>query len=189
MFSLLLAVAMSVDTTSIRPDTIAVPSGPVRRATFAPADSTQPVRRRTVQLSDAYYTRLTIHRYLSYAELPVFAAEYVLGDKLMARGTPIAGWVKPAHVGVAMGLAGLFGVNTITGVWNLAEGWSQLGDRKPLVVAHSALMLAADAGFAIAPLVVHGQNSIGGQRQHRAIAVASMGAATVSTVMMWIAKR
>jgi len=139
-------------------------------------------------LSDAYYTRLTIHRYVSYAELPVFAAEYVLGDKLMSRGTPVAGWVKPTHVGVAATLGGLFAVNTITGVWNLAEGWSQPGGHRPLVVTHSVLMLAADAGFAIAPLVVH-DNGLDGEKNHRAIAVASMSVAAVSTVVMWVAKK
>jgi hypothetical protein len=150
--------------------------------------TTQPVRRRAVSLSDAYYTRLTVHRYLSYAELPVFAAEWVVGDKLMARGTPVADWVKPTHVGIATVLGGLFAANTVTGVWNLAEGWSQFGDRKPLVVTHSVLMLGADAGFFVAPLLVHGRNNIDGQKRHRAVAVASMSAATLSTVMMWIAK-
>src|SRR4051812_24850357 len=98
MLSLLLAAVIAADTTPAPVDTLTrpvSPSGPVRRATNAPSDSAQPTRRRTVVLSDAYYTRLTIHRYVSYAELPVFAAEYVVGDKLMARGTPIASWVKP----------------------------------------------------------------------------------------------
>jgi hypothetical protein len=188
MLSLLLAAAaFAADTTRPGADSVAIPSGPVRRAIFAPADSAQPTRRRAVDLSDAYYTRLKIHQYASYAELPVFAAEYWLGQKLMATGAPVADWVKPAHVGVATGLGGLFAINTVTGVWNLVEGWSQFGDRKPLVVAHSVLMLGADAGFAIAPLVVHRRN-IDSERQHRTIALVSMSAATVSTVMMWIAK-
>jgi hypothetical protein len=188
MLSLLLAaLAVTADTTRQGSDSVAIPSGPVRRAIFAPPDSAQPTRRRAVTLSDAYYTRLTVHRYASYAELPVFAAEYWLGQKLMATGVPVADWVKPTHVGVAAGLGGLFALNTVTGVWNLVEGWQQFGDRKPLVVIHSVLMLGADAGFAIAPLVVHGR-SIDSERQHRAIALVSMSAATVSTVMMWVAK-
>ena len=185
MLSILLAAVVAADTTPVRADTVRPSSGPVSRATFAPGDSTQPVRRKAVSLSDAYYTRLTIHRYLSYAELPVFAAEWVVGDKLMARGVPIANWVKPTHVGIAAGLGGLFAINTVTGVWNLYEGWSQFGDRKPLVVAHTALMVGADAGFFIAPLVVNRRN-IDTQKTHRTIAVASMSAATLSTVLMWV---
>ena len=38
------------------------------------AADTPVVRRRAVQYSDQYYTRLTIHRYGSYLMLPLFAA-------------------------------------------------------------------------------------------------------------------
>ena len=49
-----------------------------------PAQDTEPrKRRRAIQYSDAYYTRLTIHRYASYAELPLFAAEYALGQRIL----------------------------------------------------------------------------------------------------------
>jgi hypothetical protein len=66
----------------------------------------------------------------------------------MARGTPIADWVKPTPIGFAVAISGLFGLNTITGGWNLVEGWSQLGDKRNLVATHTAMMLAADGGFA-----------------------------------------
>lgn len=180
MFFLLLAASIQIS------DTSRVPTGPVRRAIPAPSDTIR--RRRTVDLSDAYYQRLTIHRWASYAELPLFAAEYLVGDKLMARGTPVAGWVKPTHVGLAATISGLFAVNTITGGWNLIEGWSQFGDRRSLIVTHTALMLLADGGFAGASLIAGNGQGLDVQRRHRAVAVASMGAATVSTVMMWIAK-
>jgi hypothetical protein len=143
-------------------------------------------RRRAVELSDAYYQRLTIHRWASYAELPVFAAEYVVGDRLMARGTPIAGWVKPTHIGIATVMGGLFGLNTLTGGWNLIEGWSQLGDKRTLVVAHTVMMLAADGGFAAASAIAG--KGLNAEQRHRTVAVASMGLATVSTVVMWVAK-
>lgn len=186
MLSLLLAIAIGAapDTSVVSTDSIPAVTKPVRRAIPAPDDTVR--RRKAVDLSDAYYQRLTIHRWASYAVLPLFAAEYVVGDRLMARGVPIANWVKPTHIGLAAGISGLFAINTVTGGWNLVEGWSQFGDRRPLVVAHTVLMLAADGGFAGASLLVH--NRVTAERQHRAIAVASMGAATVSTVMMWIAK-
>jgi hypothetical protein len=181
---LIAAIGIAGDTSVISTDSIRVDSGQVRRAIPAPLDTVR--RRKAVDLSDAYYQRLTIHRWASYAELPLFAAEYVVGDKLMARGTPIANWVKPTHLGLAVAISGLFGLNTLTGGWNLVEGWSQFGDNRKLVVAHTALMLVADGGFAGASLLVH--RRLTAERTHRAVAVASMSAATVSTVMMWIAK-
>ncbi len=159
----------------------------VRRHPLEPTDTVR--RRRSVELSDWYYRRLTIHRWGSYVEFPLFAAEYLLGDKLMDRGTPVPGWVKPTHVAVAASLGGLFGLNTITGTWNLAEGWSQLGDNRKLVVAHTALMLIADAGFAGAGLIAGDARGVDGQRRHRAVAVASMGTAAIGTAIMWIGKR
>jgi hypothetical protein len=40
-------------------------------------------RPRAIEYSDAYYTRLRIHQIASYAELPMFAAEWVLGQRLL----------------------------------------------------------------------------------------------------------
>jgi hypothetical protein len=180
VLSLLLAAAIGLSDTTTSADT----NGPVRRAIPAPSDTVR--RRKAVELSDAYYTRLTIHRWASYAELPLFAAEYVVGDKLMARGTPIAGWVKPTHIGLAVAISGLFGLNTITGGWNLVEGWSQLGDKRNLVVTHTAMMLAADGGFAVASVIAG--KGLNAEQRHRTVSVASMGLAAVSTVVMWVAK-
>jgi len=60
-------------------------------------------------------------------------------------GSNPAGWVRPMH-GVGAGALGvLFGVNTITGVWNLVE--SRKDPRALRRILHSTLMLAADAGF------------------------------------------
>src|SRR6185503_20738322 len=85
--------------------------------------------------SDAYYSRLKVHRWVSYVELPVFGAEYVLGQKLITDPTD---GVRHAHQAVAGTLGALFVVNTVTGVWNLVEGWDDMPQRK-LVVAHSVL--------------------------------------------------
>ena len=151
-----------------------------------PAQDTQPrKRRRAIQYSDAYYTRLQIHRVGSWLELPVFGTEYWLGQKLI-NDAPPAGWVKPTHTTVAAVLGGLFVVNTVTGVANLWESRASTDDRV-LVWTHSALMLAADAGF-IATAAVSGDahHSVAGQDRHRNVALTSIGIATVGTVLMWV---
>src|SRR3954453_11435468 len=90
------------------------------------AQDTQPRRRRrAVTYSDWYYRRLQIHRWGSWLELPVFATEYWLRDKLISPDETPASWVKPPHETVAYTLGALFTVNTITGVWNL---WDSLQD-------------------------------------------------------------
>lgn len=151
-----------------------------------PAQDTQPrKRRRAIQYSDAYYTRLQIHRIGSWLELPVFGTEYWLGQKLI-NDAPPAGWVKPTHTSVAAVLGGLFVVNTVTGVANLWESRASTDDRA-LVWTHSALMLAADAGF-IATAAVSGDahHSVAGQNRHRNVALTSIGIATVGTALMWV---
>src|SRR5438105_2086683 len=102
-------------------------------------------RPRSIEYSDAYYTRLTVHRYGSYAMLPLFAAEYALGQNLLNDGSP-AGWIKPTHLAVAYGIGGLFTVNTVTGAWNLWESRPDPTDRTRRWL-HTAIMLASDAGF------------------------------------------
>jgi hypothetical protein len=151
-----------------------------------PAQDTQPKkRRRAIQYSDAYYTRLQIHRVGSWLELPVFGAEYWLGQKLI-NDAPVAGWVKPTHTTVAAVLGGLFVVNTATGVANLYESRATTDDRL-LVWTHSALMLAADAGFiATAAVAGDAHHSVSGQDRHRNVALASIGVATVGTLLMWV---
>ena len=151
-----------------------------------PAQDTQPrKRRRAIQYSDAYYTRLQIHRVGSWLELPVFGTEYWLGQKLI-NDAPLSGWVKPAHTTVAAVLGGLFVVNTVTCVANLWESRASTDDRA-LVWTHSALMLAADAGFiATAALAGDADHGVSGQNRHRNAALTSIGIASVGTVLMWI---
>jgi len=110
---------------SVTTDTAVVDRGPRRGAAGftravgpggATADTTQS-RHRAVEYSDWYARRLTIHRWGSYAMLPLFAGEYVLGDKLVA-GTATSS-TRGLHQGVAGAIGGLFAINTVTGVWNL----------------------------------------------------------------------
>lgn len=150
------------------------------------APDTQPRRRHAVEYSDWYARRLTIHRIGSYTMLPLFGAEYVLGNQLIHGNT--SSGMKPAHVAVATGIGALFTVNTVTGVWNL---WDSRGDpagrtRRTL---HAITMLAADAGFVWTGAIADGANeSNANARRHRNVAFGSIGVATLGTAMMWLWK-
>jgi len=153
------------------------------------ASDTPSTRRRVraIQYSDAYNTRLTIHRLGSYAMLPLFAGEYYLGDRLL-NGTNPPGWVKNTHVGVAGALGVLFTVNTVTGAWNLWDSRQDPAGRTRRYV-HAGLMAAADAGFlwagAIGGDAGHGTD---GGRHHRNVALGSIAVSTVGTALMWFWK-
>ena len=154
-----------------------------RASVSATADTTRP-RPKAIEYSDAYGTRLQIHRIGSYAMLPLFASEYVLGDRLMQQNH--ADWLKPAHGVVAGGLGVLFAVNTVTGVWNLVESRHDPEGRTRRLL-HSALMIAADAGFAYTGLVTGDANeSAEGRTRHKNAALVSMGLSTAGTLMMWL---
>ncbi len=147
-------------------------------------------RPRAIEYSEWYDRRLTLHRWGSYVELPLFAAEYTLGQRLYNEAFLAPSWVRTTHRGVAYGLGALFTVNTATGLWNL---WDSRDDpsgrtRKWL---HTALMLGSDAGFAWAGTVGSGarNQSITVWRRHRAIALGSISLATAGTALMWFWKQ
>jgi len=145
-------------------------------------------RPHAIEYSDAYYTRLTIHRVASYAELPLFATEYILGERLLKEertGFPSQG-LKTAHTTVALGLGALFTINTVTGGWNLWESRNDPANRA-LRFIHSAAMLGADAGFMWSGASGGGaKHTQAGANQHRTIAISSMALATAGTAMMWL---
>jgi hypothetical protein len=181
MFCILLGLSASAGAQR-RPDSTS-------RAVPAAAADTPRVRRRVraVEYSDAYNTRLTIHRIGSYTMLPLFAGEYYLGDRLL-NGTNPASWMKPAHTGVATAIGALFTINTVTGAWNLWDSREDPAGRTRRYL-HTALMLASDAGFlwtgAIAGDAKHNINA--GQR-HRNVALGSIGLSTAGTALMWFWK-
>jgi hypothetical protein len=147
---------------------------------FAPVQLHQ---QQAIEHSDAYYTRLTIHRVGSYVMLPLFVGEYVLGEQLIDGDAP--NWVQSTHVVVAGTIGALFGVNTVTGVWNLIEGRKDPGGTRRLV--HSALMLAADAGFAYTGTLAEDDGeSRRENNRHRNFAVGSMAVSVVGTALMWL---
>jgi hypothetical protein len=162
-------------------------------AVLVPVDTPVARRPRAISYSDQYYTRLTIHRYGSYAMLPLFAAEYALGQNLINDANP-SSWMKPAHTGVALGVGALFVVNTVTGVMNLWESRDDPSNRT-LRIAHTVLMLASDAGFAITGAVTPKHHSLDfnevqrSRTRHKNWAIGSMAVSTAGTALMWFWNR
>jgi hypothetical protein len=151
------------------------------------ADTTLTHRRpRAIEYSDWYARRLMVHKIGSYVELPLFASEWYLGNRLLnGDGTDSE---KNLHGVVAGGLGVLFSVNTITGVWNLYDSRADPSDRKKKII-HSVLMLASDAGFALTGAVAGDAREDAGRRSlHQNLAISSMGLSTVGTLMMWLWK-
>jgi hypothetical protein len=185
------------------PDSLPLPAiaaGPLAPPVFEPLrivlpdiDSTQRQRPRAYEYSRAYETRLAIHHWASYATIPLFAAEYYLGQKLYNGNTVNSRSTRDAHRVVALGVAGLFGVNTITGAWNLWDARKDPNARLRRYI-HAALMIASDAGFVATGASAPGgrarlNGTLGSQeRQHRGIAIASMGTALAGYAMMLVWK-
>jgi hypothetical protein len=158
--------------------------------TITPAD-TGDKRPKAVEYSNAYGTRLAIHRYASYAELPLFAIEYVLGEKILKgqrTGQLASSGTRSAHTVVAGALGALFAVNTVTGVWNMIEARHDPAGRTRRTL-HGLSMLLADAGFLYTASLAGGaKESLDGAHRHRNAAIVSIGVATASTLMMWLWK-
>jgi len=154
----------------------------------AVAPDTIKPRRKAVRLSEAYEFRVKVHRWASYATVPLFVAEYAAGDQLLKKGRDASGWAGNFHGFGAGAIATLFGVNTLTGGLNWWETRHQTEGRA-WRTTHSALMLLADAGFVVTGALAgdsEGGFSTGGdqRKRHRDAAVASMSVATVSYLMM-----
>ena len=156
---------------------------------FADTDAQGTPRAKAVEYSHGYEVRRKIHVYASVATLPLFVTQVVLGQKLYDQTS--SGSVKTAHTVVATSIAGLFGVNTVTGVWNLKEGWKDPAHRGRRL-AHGLMMLGADAGFVATGLLAPDSDNFESFQDrrgtHRAVALTSMGVATASYLMMLIWK-
>jgi hypothetical protein len=140
--------------------------------------------------SDGYATRLKIHKAASFTMLPLFGAQAVLGKMLYDNPTPTR---RNLHTGVATAMAGLFAVNTVTGTWNLIESRKDPNHRK-LRIAHSLLMLAADAGFVATAFTAPDDdgrdfNYLDRRSLHRNLAIASISSATVGYLLMLFGHR
>jgi hypothetical protein len=157
---------------------------------LAPARLTPALNGRTAQspapvavaqeYSHAYQVRLQIHKVSSFAMLPLFATQVVLGEKLYSEG---GGSTKSAHAAVGASIGVLYGINTVTGVWNLWEGRKDPAGRTRRLV-HSILMLAADTGFLATAATAPETGNSDQRSQHRAIAYTSMGIGTAGYLYM-----
>lgn len=141
-----------------------------------------------IEYSDFYNTRRKIHVIASWLTIPMFVGEAIAGSKLYdGNGSEAA---KSAHGAFTAGLAALFAVNTVTGVWNLWDGRNDPNNRSRRVV-HGAMMLAADAGFVIAASMApdddHGDFTTD-RSAHRNMAIASMSMATASYIYMLVTR-
>lgn len=145
-------------------------------------------RPRAVQMSRAYEVRMKIHRLASWATVPLFVAQYVAGQKLHD-GDYTGEGTKDLHSALATGTTVLFGVNTVTGVWNLWDARKKPEGRTRRII-HSILMLGADAGFVATGMMAPDDDDDGegegeGNRSgHRNVAIASMSVATASYLYM-----
>jgi hypothetical protein len=170
-----------------RPSLAASPS-PALDPQAAPAP-----RPMAFEYSDGYRTRLKIHKYASFATLPLFIAQFAVGQKLYDGNASDS--TRSAHTALAVSTAALFGVNTVTGIWNLSEGRKDPNHRTKRMV-HGILMAIADAGFVATGVTApeseggeggfEGEGDGGNKSTHRTVALASMGIATVAYLMMLI---
>src|SRR4051812_44535630 len=114
-----------------------------------PVDTPPPAPRqrvKAIEVSDWYNRRLTIHRALSYTVIPLFAFQAVAGNQIWVAGSDAPEWARTGHRYGAGTLAGVFTVNTITGVWNLWDS-RHVAEERALRLMHATSMLVADAGF------------------------------------------
>jgi hypothetical protein len=140
------------------------------------------------EYSDGYRTRLKIHKIASFATIPLFVAEGVIGQSLYNDPTP---GKRTAHLWVATGIGVLFGVNTVTGVWNLTEARKDPNGRTRRMT-HSILMLAADACFFATAMTGPGHHFRNPSQYdssrslHRSLAFTSVSLASAGYAMMFV---
>src|SRR5687767_15289715 len=81
-------------------------------------------RPKAVQVSDWYGRRLTLHRRLSYAIIPMFGFQALAGRQVWDKGDLAPEWALTGHRIGAAAIAGAFTVNVVTGAWNLWDSRS-----------------------------------------------------------------
>jgi hypothetical protein len=159
-------------------------------STLLQQDEPQPLHAAAVEHSDAYGRRKKIHKYASFATLPLFATELALGQSLY--NTPAnLGSKRAAHGIVGAGIVGLFAVNTVTGAWNMFGEDRKDPEGRTLRLLHGLLMMAADVGFVATAR--SGPNSRSPRQAltfetskvtHRNMAIASIGVGTAGYLVM-----
>jgi hypothetical protein len=157
--------------------------------TAVPVDTPPPAptqqRVKAVEVSEWYGRRLTLHRRLSYSIIPLFGFQYAAGSQIWDKGAAAPQWARRGHRIGAATLAGVFTVNTVTGVWNMWEsrGVPQGRTRRWI---HATSMLAADVGFtwAGARLSEQAETSLEKRRLHRTVALSSIALSLTSGLIM-----
>jgi hypothetical protein len=142
--------------------------------------------------SHGFEVRRDIHKYASFATLPLFATEYFLAESLYKEPLgSISQSKRSAHIAIGTGIIGLFALNTFTGGLNLWEERHDTQGRK-LKLAHGILMMAAEAGFAATAMTgPHGERrnriqsiDTSNRARHRDIAIGSISVGTVGYLIM-----
>jgi hypothetical protein len=147
-------------------------------------------RPKAIETSDWYARRLTIHRDVAYATIPVFALQWAAGEQLYKKSRNAPTWAKTMHRVGATSLAAMFTVNTVTGAWNWWDSRSAPQGRT-LRTVHALAMLVADGAFtyAGAKLSDEAETSADKRSLHRTIALSAMGLTIVSGAAMKILNR
>jgi hypothetical protein len=149
-----------------------------------PAPAPQPPPR-PAPYSRPYELRKDIHKYASYATLPLFAAEYALGQSLPSEPGR-SGSLRGLHAAVGTGLVGLFFLNTATGGWNLWQSRHETNHRTTRFI-HGALMIASNAGFVATAASAPSHDNLSSfdhdRTVHRNLAIASISVGTAGYML------
>lgn len=147
-------------------------------------------RVRAVEVGEWYSRRLTLHRRLSYAVVPLFAFQYAAGRQLWEKGSTAPTWARRGHPAGAAAIGGVFVANIVTGAWNLWDS-REIEDGRARRYLHAASMAVASAGFTWAGAVLSEQaeRSLEKRRLHRTVALTSMGITVTSGVLMKLLNR
>ncbi len=150
----------------------------------AMADTGKRRRAPSIEYSDVYHTRVGIHRALSWAMVPLFIGSGYTGFQLRNKREQAPKWVRDIHGPLAGATVVVFGMNTLTGAWNLVEGRKDPAGRTKRLV-HGALFLAAAAGFTYVTAAGDNIKAFGKPNHwHRDVALASMGVSVISWSLM-----
>ena len=176
-------IARAQDVVEINEPLIVASASPISDALAVEAGKLaadpQDARPVAIEYSDAHLTRAKIHKYASWATLPLLGTEFWLGQKLYDDPNSLTSDLRGVHGAVGAGLIGFFAVQSVTGMWNLLEARSAPGHTKRLV--HGLIMLAAEGGLvaAAASAPGHSRNDLinfdANRSTHRNIAVVSIG--------------
>jgi len=140
---------------------------------------------KAVEVSDWYGRRLTLHRRLSYAVVPVFLFQWSAGEQIWEKGNAAPAWARTGHRVGAGTVASIFAINSVTGVWNLWDS-RRVADGRSRRNLHALSMFAATAGFTWAGAVLSEQaeTDFSKRRLHRKVALTSMGITITSGLIM-----